>query len=222
MGNRYPLTGKIICGNCGRTFKRTILNSSKTYRTISYKCNSNLNEQTNRCYASSVSETKIYEAFVTLYNKLYSNWKTLLTPHMMYLKSLVLLRIDQVEIQKINTQINELIKQEYMNYCPQEEGYLKPILLSQKRNSFNAKMKELESQKQAITAAFIEKDISLSETEKCIVFIKRQQGLLEEFDELYFNALVEKIIVKSKNHLCFCLKNGMELDEYIGGADNVM
>lgn len=109
-----------------------------------------------------------------------------------------------------------------MNSWPQENEYLKPVLLSQKRNSFNAKMKELESQKQAIATAFIEKDISLSETEKCIEFIKRQQGLLEEFDGSCFNALVEKIIVKSKNHLCFCLKNGMELDEYIGGVDNVM
>jgi len=214
MGNRYPLSAKIICGNCGKTFKRTIINSSKPNRSVVYKCNSNLYEQIDRCYARGVSEKNIYQAFIRLYNKLYSNWETLLTPHMIYLKSMVLLRMDQAEIQRIN----KLIKQEYMNYWPQEDGYL----LSQKRNSFNGKIKELESKKQAIVAAFIEKDISLSETEKCIAFIKKQQGLLEEFDEHCFNTLVEKIIVKSKNHLCFCLKNGMELDEYIGGADNDM
>lgn len=109
-----------------------------------------------------------------------------------------------------------------MNYLPKENEYFKPVLLIQNRYSFDVKIKELECQKQAIAAAFVEKDISLSETEKCITFIKKQQGLLKEFNELCFNALVEKIIVKSKDHLCFCLKNGMELDEYIGGADNGM
>lgn len=181
-----------------------------------------MNEQVDRCYASSVSETRIYEAFVKLYNKLHSNWKTLLAPYMMYLKSLLLLRMDQAEIQRINTQINELIKQEYMDYWAPENEYLKPVLLIQKRNSFDAKIKELELKKQAIAAAFVEKDISSSETEKCIAFIKQQQGLLEEFDERCFEAIVERIIVRSKNHLCFCLKNGMELDEYIGGDDNDM
>lgn len=222
MANRYPLSAKIICGNCGRTFRRSIMNSNKKWRSAVYKCNSNINERIERCNASAVSEKAIHEAFIKLYNKLYSNWKTLLTPYMMYLKSLLLLRMDQAEIQKINNQINELLKQEYMNYWPPENEYLKPVLLIQKRNSFDAKIKELECQKQAIAAAFVEKDISLSETEKCIAFIKKQQGLLEEFDENCFNALVEKIIVKSKNQLCFCLKNGMELDEYIGGDDNVM
>jgi signal recognition particle GTPase len=140
----------------------------------------------------------------------------------MYLKSLVLLRMDQAEIQKINNQINELIKEEYMNFWPSDDEYLKPALLNQQRNLFNAKMKELESTKRDIALEFIAKDISLSETEKCIEFLKKQQGLLEVFDEHCFNDIVEKIIVKSKDHLCFCLKNGMELDEYIGGADNVM
>ncbi|QNU66525.1 recombinase family protein [Ruminiclostridium herbifermentans] len=222
MGNRYPLSGKIICGNCGKTFKRSILNSNKKYRGVAYKCQSNIYEQTGQCYASAVREKRVYEAFVKLYNKLYSNWKTLLTPYMMHLKSLVLLRVDQAEIQKINNQINELIREKHRYYCPPEAEYLKPVLLSQKINSFNAEMKELETKKQALAVSLIEKDISLSETEKFIAFNKKQQGLLDEFDEDCFSMLVDKIIAKPNNCIRFCLKNGMELDEYIGGDDNAV
>ncbi len=222
MGNRYPLSGKIICGNCGKTYKRSILNSNKKYRSAAYKCQSNIYEQTGLCYASAVSEKRIYEAFVRLYNKLYSNWKTLLTPYIMHLKSLVLLRVNQAEIQKINNQINELIREKHRDYCPPEAEYLKPVLLSQKINSFNAEMKELEAKKQALAVSLIEKDISLSETEKIIAFIKKQQGLLDEFDEDCFSMFVDRIIAKPNNCICFCLKNGMELDEYIGGDDNVL
>jgi hypothetical protein len=131
-------------------------------------------------------------------------------------------KADQAEIQKINTQINELLRDEFIDYCPPEAEYLKPVLLSQKINSFNAKMKELESKKQAIAVSLIEKEVSLSETEKIIAFIKKQQGLLDEFDEDCFNMLVDKIIAKPNNCICFCLKNGMELDEYIGGDDNAV
>lgn len=222
FSNRYPLSGKIICENCGKTFKRSILHSNKKYRSAAYKCHSNIYEQTGQCYASAVGERRVYEAFVRLYNKLYSNWKTLLAPYMMHLKSLVLLRVDQAEIQKINNQINELIREKHRDYCPPEAEYLKPVILSQKINSFNAEMKELEAKKQALAVSLIEKDISLSETEKIIAFIKKQQGLLDEFDEDCFSMLVDKIIAKPNNCICFCLKNEMELDEYIGGDDNAV
>ena len=222
MSNRYPLSGKIICGNCGKTFKRSILNSNKECRSAAYKCYSNIYEQTGLCYASGVSEKRVYEAFVRMYNKLYSNWKTLLVQNMMYLKSLVLQKADQAEIQKINTQINELLRDEYIDYTPPEAESLRSVILSQKINSFNAKIKELESKRQAVAASLIEKEVSLSETEKIIVFIKKRQGLLDEFDEDCFNMLIYKIIAKPKNYICFCLKNGMELDEYVGGDDNAL
>ena len=37
---------------------------------------------------------------------------------------------------------------------------------------------------------------------------------MEEFDEDIFNAIIEKIIIKSTKHITFELKNGLALDEY--------
>ncbi len=59
-------------------------------------------------------------------------------------------------------------------------------------------------------------DNDIARTNELIRMLKKQEGLLEEFDEAAFLLTVEKIIVKSKVELVFCLVNGLELTEFIG------
>jgi len=53
-------------------------------------------------------------------------------------------------------------------------------------------------------------------TEELIAFLKKQDDLMESFDENIFSLMVEKIIVKSKLEIAFRLINGLELPETIG------
>jgi site-specific DNA recombinase len=56
----------------------------------------------------------------------------------------------------------------------------------------------------------------VARTEELIAFLKKQDDLMESFDENIFSLMVEKIIVKSKLEIAFRLINGLELPEIIG------
>ncbi len=217
MANRYPLTGKVICGNCGRTFIRMTCQSTKQYKYIALICKSKYSEYLESCEMSAVREDRVILAFIDMYNKLYSNWRTLLLPHRTYLKTLVQSTADRTEINNIDNQIIELAEKESMLQMLLAKGHLEPVLFTQKINEIKTKLNELKTRKQTISMDMVNKDISLVETDKSIEFIKNH-SLIDEFDEACFNAIVKDIVVKSRNNLCFRLKNGMELDWVIGSG----
>ncbi len=221
MKNRYPLTGKIICGNCGKPYKRSIHNSSNKYRSVAYVCSSTEADKIMDCNSRPVMQKGLYHAFINMNNKLNSNWKTLLLPFRMYLKTLVQSTADRTEIYKIDNQLIELAEQESMQQMLLAKGCIEPFLFTQNTNVINMKVNELKTRKQAISSNIVNQDISLIETEKIIEFIKNH-SLIVEFDEACFNAIVKDVVVKSKSNLCFRLKNGMELNEFIGGEYDVL
>ncbi|WP_240343729.1 hypothetical protein [Paenibacillus sp. SYP-B3998] len=45
--------------------------------------------------------------------------------------------------------------------------------------------------------------------------MNERQGLLEQFDDDLFNALVETITILSPAHFVFVLKSGLELEEEV-------
>ncbi|OOM05703.1 hypothetical protein [Clostridium saccharobutylicum] len=51
--------------------------------------------------------------------------------------------------------------------------------------------------------------------DKIIKVIKEQEGLLTEFDDKIFNALIDRIEVLESTHFVFVLKNGMRIEEKI-------
>ncbi|SHK31041.1 hypothetical protein SAMN02745883_01770 [Caminicella sporogenes DSM 14501] len=44
-------------------------------------------------------------------------------------------------------------------------------------------------------------------------FFNNYDGLLTDFDDDVFKALVGRVLVKAPNHVCFELKNGIVLEE---------
>ncbi|EPR07975.1 recombinase family protein [Ruminiclostridium papyrosolvens] len=221
MRKRYPLTGKIICGNCGNHYKRSIYNTSNKYRSVVYVCSSTEAEKIMDCNARPVMQKGLHQAFINMSNRLYSNWRTLLLPYRTYLKKLVQSTADRTEIYNIDNQIIELAEQESMQKILLAKGSIEPALFNKNINETTAKINEIKARKQAISTSIVNQDILLAETEKSIEFIKNYT-YIDEFDEDCFNAIVKDIVVKSRNNLCFRLKNGMELDEFMGGEDDVL
>lgn len=51
--------------------------------------------------------------------------------------------------------------------------------------------------------------------DEIIKVIKKQEGLLTEFDDNIFNALIDRIEVLESTHFVFVLKNGMRVEKMI-------
>ena len=62
--NRYPLSGRVICGNCGGTYKR------KTYsKKVVLACTTHI-ENKDKCDMKYIDLADVERAFATMMNKL--------------------------------------------------------------------------------------------------------------------------------------------------------
>ncbi len=97
--NRYGFSGKIICGECGGTFKRRIHNKpSGNY--VAWCCNNHI-EDKDACSMKYITDDSIKVAFLTMINKLIFSHQVVLKPLLRSMKGLDdkerLLRIQECE-----------------------------------------------------------------------------------------------------------------------------
>ena len=80
---RYAFSGKIICEECGNTFKRRI-HTCTNYKYVAWACNTHLKDKYT-CHMKYIRDDDIKAAFVTMLNKLIYGHRLILAP---YLKAL--------------------------------------------------------------------------------------------------------------------------------------
>ncbi|MCM1509060.1 MAG: recombinase family protein, partial [Ruminococcus flavefaciens] len=70
----YPLSKKIICGNCDSTYKR-VKNNNKFY----WVCRKH-NMSASECPHKAIEEQKIYDIFIRMFNKILANYREIIVP----------------------------------------------------------------------------------------------------------------------------------------------
>lgn len=60
--NKYPLSGKLECGNCGEGFRRTIWHKGKDYESVVWQCIGYAMKKKEYCSTGAIPEKIIYEA----------------------------------------------------------------------------------------------------------------------------------------------------------------
>lgn len=212
--NRYPFTSKILCGECGTTFKRQKLFKGKPYQTEQWSCSKHIRKRT-ECSMTAIKEDYIKAAFTHLYNKLKSNCDPILIPLAEDLKKLHYSQGYEAQIKKLNSRISELTEQSHVLSRLRSKGYLDSVLFIEQNSLIIKELAELKAQRSALFD-YTDFDEQITKTNELITILKKQDDLIERFDENIFSLMVEKIIVKSKVMITFHLINGLELTEYIG------
>ena len=77
--NRYTFSGKIICGECGDTFKRRI-HSCTGYKYTAWCCSTHIKDK-DKCHMLFVKDDDLKQAFVTMMNKLVYAHRIILKPY---------------------------------------------------------------------------------------------------------------------------------------------
>lgn len=211
---RYVFSGRLICGNCGATFKRRTWNNKSKAKQIVWQCSTYIKEGKNQCGMKALDDITLKAVFLRVFNRLYSNKEAILKPFFMEnvqkalldeLKSEPVKAID-ARIEYITGQMKQLIRQQIKeNIAPEvfqnEYGKLKADLdkLREERNSHGS----LDDRREEI----------LKRTEKLYEYLQGIEDMLTEFDDGVIKVLVERILVISPTHLKFELKNGLVLEE---------
>lgn len=203
----HPLRKMIFCGNCGCVFKRKLRKNC-----VYWICRKH-DESADNCIIRQIRETEFQAAFVRLWNKLQAHYKAILTPMLRQLETLSEReRSGNIQLAELRKEIFEIKQQTYLLTMLNSQGTLDGAYFTMRTQELDRKL--LTAQKQ-LHVNLDDKDAeSLDELRKLIGIFERAKPI-DEFDEIKFGQIVEKITVLSESEIRFDLIGGIGFTEQI-------
>ena len=198
---------KIECGNCGSTFRRK---NRKDY--VCWVCRNHDNSAVN-CGIKQIKETEFQAAFIRLWNKLQAHYKTILSPMLRQLETISEReKSGNTQLAELRKEIAEIKQQTYLLTMLNSQGTLDGAYFQERTQELDRKL--MITQKQ-LHANLDDKDSErLDELRKLIGIFEKAEPI-DEFDEIKFGQIVEKITVLSEKEIRFDLIGKIGFTEQI-------
>ena len=206
--NRYPFSGKIICGQCGGTFKRRIHSSGRKY--IAWCCYTHIAD-IGKCPMKYIPESDIEYAFVTMMNKLIFGHQTILRPLLVSLRG-INSDDSRIRIQEFDRKLEENTEQRQVLVGLMTKGYLEPAVYKRSNNKLLQEADRIQRQKESLIRFLSSDSKHLKEVSGLLQYATKAT-MLTSFDGDIFKRFVERIIVYSRTEIGFELKCGITLKE---------
>ena len=204
---RSPFHSKIICGNCRSTFRRK---GRKTY--ICWVCRKH-DESAENCNIRQIRETEFQATFVRLWNKLQAHYKAILVPMLRQLETLSEReKSGNTQLAALRKEIAEIKQQIHMMTMLNSQGTLDGAYFKERMQALDRKLHI--AQKQLHANLDDENSERLDGLRKLIGIFERAEQI-NEFDEIKFGQIVEKITVLSETEIRFDLIGGIGFTEQI-------
>lgn len=206
---RYPLSGKIICSECGSHFKRRIhYGGGSQY--IAWCCSKHLDE-ISKCSMRFIREDSLHQAFITMANKLIYGHKSILKPLLQSLRSMNY-SDNLMQIQELELKMEENAEKSRVLTSLMTKGYLDPSLFNTQSNELRKETAMLKEKKKTLSRSVNGGMVILSEVEKLLKWAAKADAV-DFFEGTLFERIVENIIVYSQEEVGFKLKCGLTLKE---------
>lgn len=206
--NRYLFSGKIVCSQCGDTFKRRINSHGRKY--ISWSCTTHI-ENIKKCSMKQVLDADFEFAFVTMMNKLIYSHQNVLKPLLVGLRGVN--TVDTLaNSQDIDKKLEENAEQQNVLTTLMTKGYLDRIVYKKSSNNLLQEADRLRRQKESINRLLHGRNQHLIEVSTLLQYATKTT-MLNRFDEVAFKNFVNRIIVYSRTEIGFELKCGITLKE---------
>ena len=199
-----PYSSRLICGCCGHFYGAKVWHSNSPHRKVVMQCNKKF---INKCDTPSLSKETINERFVQAYNKVMVNKKELIEDT----NELITVLSDTLEvdskIENLNNEISDIklliegmIKDNTSRTQNQDE-YMK---------RYNSHVEKFQTLKDQLDEALIEREMKIQKAEAMKSFvkeIKNKQELIQAFDPVLWNTMLNEAVVNKDNTIMFKFKN---------------
>lgn len=208
---QYAFSGKIICGECGATFKRR-----KHYKPsgdyVAWCCKIHITNK-NACSMMYIRDEDLKMAFLRMIRKLQTTNAKVLKPFVVGLKETNHKeRLQQVLI--LEEQIEKNTEQMTVLTNLMSSGYIEPEVFHLEKNNLILEEDRIKIEKQLISKN-INGDLNhLDEAQKLLKLASKKE-VITEFDDALFLEYVDTITVHSRNEISFNLKCGLNLTERV-------
>jgi len=206
--NRYPFSSKIICGQCGGTFKRQI--QSHSNRPVSWCCHTHLTD-VQKCSMKFILNDDFEFAFVTMMNKLIFGNQAILKPLLASLRS-VKSEDGQASVQEIDQKLEENAEQQKVLVGLLTKGYLGPANYRKSNNDLIQEAEHLKRYKESLINILDNGSQHIRKVGELLQFTTKAD-MLTQFDGDLFSRFVKRIVVQSRTEISFELECGLTLSE---------
>lgn len=218
--NRYLFTSRIVCEECGSYFRRQKIYIGKPYEKIIWTCHMHVKDK-EICKMKAIREDVLHGAFLSMWNKLYTNQGTVLEPLLDGLKNLPNSPKDAEENKQLDREILHLTEQSRILNQVMKKGYMDSAIFMENYNGLSYRLLECRRRK-AVLAGKQRRSKEIVKTEQLIGLLKDETGPLKEFREDLFDLMVKEIRISKGHEITFCMHNGLKLKEQEGGEDDAM
>lgn len=212
--NRYAFSSRIICGECGSIFRRQKIYIGKPYEKVQWCCHQHI-EDISKCSQKSIREDCIQQTFITLWNKLASNYEDILYPLLAILKAVPDDPEQVQELLELENKIRELKQQSHMLQKVLTGGDIGSVVFIEKRGLIDTELEKAYRRQQLLKEQELF-DEQISQTEYLMAVFRNRPAILDDYDEDLFRMMIETVTVYPGGRLVFKLKNGLELEETYG------
>ncbi len=206
---------RIVCGDCGGFYGRKVWHSTDQYTCTVWQCNNKFQHE-EICRTPHLKEEEIKKAFIDAFNSIIKNKKEILRTYKELIKQIADTSKQEIEISEIDVEcevigalVNTLVTDLARNSIDQKEYDLKYAKFTAAYNSLKLRQQELVSEIARMKARRNRMSAFMKE-------LRKQIGLLDEFDESLWCATLNHMVVKSGNDIVFQFKDGTELPWMIG------
>ena len=207
---QYPLSKKLVCGNCGATFSR---NASRC-GTATWICSEHKDGR-GSCPTMPVWERDVYTAFIRMYNKLRLHEGVILRPALDQMEALEdAVQRENPAMLEVNRAIAQATERGYKISKLRTNDLLDADACAAQMAANTAQLTQLRAKRRRLL-----KNDDIGEAAEAlrqtVDAIRQGPERLERFDEALFEELVEQVVV-SPTALRFRLYGGIEVTERIG------
>ena len=207
--------GRIVCGDCGTIFGAKVWHSNSKYRRTVWQCNGKF-KGAEKCSTPHFYEDQLKEVFVNAMNSLLADRDSVLEAYEDILRSVA--RNKDLEAERDSLRDESDVVLELMRKMVLENSRT-ALDQSEYQHRYNALVERYDRVQEDL--AEVNKTIEARNTKRLqlqsfIKMLKKQDGLLTEFDEELWYAVVDKLMVWSATELTFIFKDGTELPWTIG------
>lgn len=160
-----------------------------------------------------LDDITLKNVFLRAFNRLYMNKEAILKPFMENVQKVLLGGPNTERVKDIDAKIEKTTEQMKQLIRLQIKEDISPGVFQSEYGKLKKQLDELKEERNSIGWDESRREEMLRRTREIYNYLDEKDGILSEFEDDVFDALVEHIVVISPTHLKFELKNGLVLEE---------
>lgn len=212
--NKYAFSGKIFCGECGSVFRRVRWGTVKKYQKYVWICKSHRDKGDTACLMKSVDEEKLKEAFVRVANRVMKDSGGFISKMMANIEKVLNESRSSQKIEFIDGKLLDLREQVTNLVRLNTQSGLDRDIYEEEYNRLVLEMDALRKQRSEYTKTEFECINNFSKIKQIEKMLNNSE-FISGFDDDIFQAMVERINIKSIVKAEFVLKSGIPVEEIL-------